>query len=123
MSSPRRPQWLSEECPAWCVAEHADEDHPHDRKHVSVARVVPVNELAGGGGPRAPDRSLPGRGRVEAAELVVCLHRRVGAADTWVYIGDGLDQRLEISADSCARLLPVVGSVMAEWRRPPSDAS
>lgn len=104
----RGPEWLTEECPRWCAVQHELQDHPSDRRHESAAVVVPVVELSGG----EPPPAGPGDVAV-AAELVVVLHRRVGASQTWVYVGDGVDQRLELTAESCVRLVGALGAVVA----------
>ena len=49
----------------------------------------------------APDRGL---------ELLIELSRIDDEPTTWVYIGDGTDQRLEISRESVARLVAVLSS-------------
>ena len=80
-----------DDCPPWCVAVHAPDDHPHDRKHVSRDVAVPVTTLDATG-----DLASAARDVVRGAELVVTLHRRVGSAETWVYLGDGFEQRVEV---------------------------
>ncbi|GHS88885.1 hypothetical protein AGMMS50218_13790 [Actinomycetota bacterium] len=98
-----RPAWQRDECPAWCVVVHADDDHPHDHKHVSASRAVPVVALAG-----STDGGGAGRDRDVADEMVVCLQRRDGGPDTWLYVGDGHDQRVEVTVESWLRLLLTV---------------
>lgn len=38
----KRLSWLIEPCPAWCRADHHDQDHPDDRFHQSPQILVPV---------------------------------------------------------------------------------
>lgn len=82
-------------CPPWCVASHAEEDEPHGRRHRTRARVIPVVLPAAGG---------PGHEVAESGEMVLEAHRRIGGQETWVYLGDGAGQRLEVSAESAARV-------------------
>ena len=49
----------------------------------------------------APDRGL---------DLLIELSRIGDEPTTWVYVGDGTDQRLEISRESVARLVAVLSS-------------
>jgi len=111
------------------VVRHEAGDHPDDRKHVSAAVTVPVVELAGrvrgtrvgGARPGRDGSDVRGPGEEEAltydvpraTELVVCVQRRDGAPDTWLYAGDGADQRLELDVAGWARLLPAVAGVLA----------
>lgn len=37
-----RPSWLTAPCPAWCVRQHAEDDHPEDRYHQSEPAIVPA---------------------------------------------------------------------------------
>jgi hypothetical protein len=78
-------------CPTWCVADHAVEDESRAR-HRSEIIDVPVV---------APDRAI---------DLMVELYRYGAEPTTWVYIGDGTDQRLELSRESVARLAAVLRS-------------
>lgn len=114
-----RPAWQVEECPAWCVVLHTTDDHESDRRHVSASLSVPVRELrpADAAPPVVgePDLSGPDDGpgdRTVATELAVCLQRRDGGPTTWVYVGDGTHQALELSADSWHRLLPALDRVL-----------
>ena len=78
-------------CPTWCVADHAAEDESRAR-HRSVTLDLPVV---------APDRGMG---------LMIELYRFGAEPTTWVYIGDGTDQRLELSRESVARLVEVLSS-------------
>lgn len=116
MSTSGRPRWLTEECPAWCVAAHAEDDHPHDRHHLGTPLALAGTALRTGatGSGRG---SEPGADRAEGVELVLQLHRRVGAAETWLYVGDGFEQRLELTAESAERLLPLLRQALDQSRR------
>lgn len=72
------PSWLNESCPRWCLREHGEDDHPEDREHRGDAVVISV--LASGADDVAVDDLL------RPTELVVQLHRRVGAVVEWVSI-------------------------------------
>lgn len=96
-----RPTWQQDDCPSWCVVAHHEDDHPDDRKHLSATRTVPVIELTADG--------QTGRDVPRAAELVVLMQRRDGVADTWLYVGDGSDQLLQMTPGSWRRL---IGSIL-----------
>jgi hypothetical protein len=99
-----RPAWQQDDCPAWCVVVHRDDDHPHDQKHISAVRAVPVVQLCATG-PNGADAR-------KAAELVVVLQRRDGTTDTWLYVGDGDTQSIEVSPDCWRRLLGQLNEVL-----------
>jgi hypothetical protein len=86
------------ECPAWCVADHrpvaeGGEDE-RTRRHRSAIVDLPAI---------APDGAL---------ELMIELHRVDGETTTWVYVGDGTDQRLELSVESAARLVAALATAI-----------
>ncbi|PJJ61923.1 DUF6907 domain-containing protein [Compostimonas suwonensis] len=87
-----RPAWQQTPCPPWCVQEHADADPPADRRHVGSGHPVPV-VLAPGG-----------RAVATSAELSMIVWRFDGSPETWVYLGDGTGQRIEVSLESARRL-------------------
>jgi hypothetical protein len=117
-----RPTWQVEPCPDWCVVLHAQDDDVRDRAHVSSSMSVASRQLLGGpGAPVSPfaerePSAAPGTpdalDRTAAAELAVCVHRRDGARTTWVYVGDGAVQHLELSAESWHRLMPALDRVL-----------
>lgn len=114
-----RPAWQVEACPAWCVVLHAEDDFESDRRHMSASLSVPARELraASAAPPGVGEADLPGPDdgagdRTVSTELAVCLQRRDGAPTTWVYVGDGTHQALELSADSWHRLLPALDRVL-----------
>jgi hypothetical protein len=120
------------------VVLHAEDDLEGDRRHMSTSLSVPARELRAvpavpvvpvvpevpevlpppGGGPAVPvalavpDPDEGPRDRVVATELAVCLQRRDGAPTTWVYVGDGTHQALELSTGSWRRLLPALDRVL-----------
>jgi hypothetical protein len=106
------PQWLTEPCPPWCVVLHEQCDHERDRRHVSSSLVVPVVELRGIGEPDPPEED-----QSVGEELALCLHRRVGSADTWLYVGDGSRQALELSPESWSRVVPALDRLVAAARQ------
>ena len=112
-----RPTWQVETCPDWCVVLHAEDDHEHDRVHMSDSMSLRVRQLLGRGGTVSPfaeaDAPAPAGSpealdRTAVADLAVTVHRRDGARTTWVYAGDGAVQSLELSSESWAHLLPAV---------------
>jgi hypothetical protein len=65
------------QCPPWCVADHAHEDEPGAALHRGTTHAVAaVLEGRGRGGPHSD-------------ELLVEVSRRHGEAAVWVYLGDG----------------------------------
>lgn len=105
------PPWLTEICPPWCVVMHEREDHPRDRQHMSAALSVPVTKLRGVG-----EHPPPEGDHVVAEDMAVVLHRRVGSDATWLYVGDGRHQGLELSVGSWERLVPALDRMVA-WSR------
>ncbi|HEY0188032.1 MAG TPA: hypothetical protein VGC67_11130 [Cellulomonas sp.] len=104
------PSWQIDPCPPWCVVAHAEDDHEHDRKHMSSWLTVPAVELepvrAGEGRPGAE------RERERPEEVALCLHRRDGRRTVWLYAGDGHRQALELTVESWARLVPAVDRLL-----------
>lgn len=115
-TSEGRPAWQVEPCPGWCVVLHASDDHERDRKHISAALSVPVRQLragkAGADGLFAEPEPGTGDEHTVSTDLAVCLHRRDGARTTWVYVGDGTDQLLELTLESVVRLMPALDRVL-----------
>lgn len=91
-------------CPRWCTGDHG-EGHDHDRKHMSAAVVLPVVQLV---------RGEPGRDLPRASEVAVVVHRRERSEQTWLYVGDGTDQQLELTPESWRRLVARLGEVLGE---------
>ena len=88
-------------CPPWCVADHRGELEGGAVRHRGP--TVSLGVLL-----RHPDAT-------EApAELLVEVHRSEGDETTWVYVGDGTDQRLELSVESAARLSRVLAAFSPE---------
>jgi len=79
------------ECPEWCVARHEVEDENGVMRHRSVVLELGVIE-----------RTESSTG--EATDLVIEMYRLEGESATWVYVGDGFDQYLELSLESVVRL-------------------
>ncbi|WP_282946337.1 DUF6907 domain-containing protein [Cellulomonas endometrii] len=114
-TSDDRPHWQREHCPPWCVVLHGQDDHERDRKHVSASLSVPVHQLLAEVGPAVSPFAEPevtevpgGVERTAQVDLAVALHRRDGAATTWLYVGDGAEQSLELTVESWARLVPAL---------------
>ncbi|MGV8885347.1 MAG: DUF6907 domain-containing protein [Microbacteriaceae bacterium] len=90
-------------CPRWCVADHAREDEAGEVRHRGVTEVLTVALRQAHG--RRFDRGAP------VTELLIELHQTVGDNTVWLYIGDGADQRLELSRESAAQLALVLSRV------------
>jgi hypothetical protein len=88
------------------VVLHGPHDDEGDRRHVSASLAVPARQLRTGG-----DAGPPLFGEPDPDDAV-CLHRRVGAPTTWVYVGDGAEQALELTVDSWRRLVPALDRVL-----------
>lgn len=98
-----RPSWLLEECPPWCVAEHAEEDHPDDRQHHGVIVTVPVvlRQQA------LRDGCL--MSSELASEFDVVRFQLVGSVMRWLFVGDD-EHQLELSEESALRLTGAIGA-------------
>lgn len=82
-------------CPPWCVAVHDVEDEGALSRHrshiVDVAAVQPAG----------------------ATTLLLEVHRTEGEPTTWVYVGDGERQYLELSIESAVRVAAALERVGA----------
>lgn len=96
------------DCPVWCIADHAIEDEGRDRRH------------------RSPTASLPGvrrgvDGAAQSVELLVEVHD--DGTGTWVYLGDGVADGVDLTAGSAERLaLTVLSTLEAAGLPQPSVA-
>lgn len=106
-----RTGWQREDCPMWCVVTHSESDHPHDRKHVSAQMVCGVVALR-----EAPDSDAAGTDRDQwyPTEIVIVLQRRDGTAMTGVYVGDGFDQRIEMTLADARRLTALLTTTLGK---------
>ena len=88
-------------CPPWCVADHRGELEGGAVRHrgPTVALGVLLRH--------------PEHGAVPA-ELLIEVHRSEGDATTWLYLGDGTDQRLELSIESTALLAQALAAITPE---------
>jgi hypothetical protein len=73
-------------CPPWCVADHAVDDDFVARHRSRIHDLAVI----------APDRGF---------DLMIEFSRLGDEPSTWVYLGDGTDQRLELSLESVRRLV------------------
>lgn len=88
------------QCPPWCVADHATEDEPGAVRHRGATHAVAaVLEGRGSDGPHAD-------------ELLVEVSRRHGEAAVWVYLGDGWTG-FSLSLESATRLSGALTSALA----------
>lgn len=89
-------------CPSWCVADH--DDAPASAAHVGRGRPVPVLQ-------RQPRWDAG----FDAALGEVVVVRGQDEHGSWVYVGDGATQWLEMSVESWRRVIDVVEGTI---RRP-----
>jgi hypothetical protein len=102
---------------------HEQDDHERDRKHVSASLSVPVRQLLAEVGRAASPFAEPevttvpgGVERTAQVDLAVVLHRRDGEPTTWLYVGDGAEQLLELTVESWARLAPALDRALERAR-------
>lgn len=88
-------------CPSWCVADHRGELEGGAVRHRGSTAALGVLL-------RHPD------GTPLSAELLIEVHRSEGEQVTWVYIGDGTDQRLELSIENTAVLAQALAALTPE---------
>lgn len=84
------------DCPGWCIANHRSDE----RAHRSEALVV--SAIQAGADPEA-GRLAPDLGT--GAELTMELRQERDGVIAWVYLGDGTNQYLDLSAESFHRVL------------------
>ena len=99
--------WQVDRCPPWCIGGHGERDHPDDRVHRSLGVTVPAVVRR----PILTPTSLDFD--VASAEIEVGLARLDGDTHTWVYIGSGPGESIEISAESAAELVRVLSNELA----------
>ena len=101
-----RPSWQVDACPAWCVVDHGEHDHPDDRVHRSAALSVPVVARRTGFDGARILRSA------EATEFDVALSRVDGDWQSWLYVGSGPAMAVEVSAESGQALVRAIAAVL-----------
>lgn len=104
------PSWQIDPCPAWCAGGHRENDHPDDRRHRSAATAVPV---------MVRRTTVEGDSLIHAAEpseFEVGLSRMDGDAETWLYLGDGPGDSVEVAAESAGPLLEAAAAALAGLR-------
>lgn len=101
-----RPAWQQSPCPAWCSGGHDDADHPDDRVHRSSSTSVPVisRRLIG----VDPTEYVQG-----ISDYEVGLVRRDGESMTWLFIGSGPEEYVEVSLESGHGLWEAVRRVVS----------
>ncbi|WP_416779404.1 DUF6907 domain-containing protein [Microbacterium lacticum] len=109
----KRLSWLTEPCPAWCRADHHDQDHPDDRFHQSRQILVPVVV------PKrvtVEDVSASSDHAVEPDEMAVLALLPVGQiSQAWVAVV-GERQFIEVTLESAVRLHAALGEILDELR-------
>jgi len=89
-------------CPWWCVVHHEPGERPADRLHECSGLVVPVI---------ARPRSAPPATVGEVREFVVIVSRKGDRAPTWIYVGDGEEQWLEVDVHTMSQVADVLREV------------
>lgn len=100
--SSSKPSWQRDDCPAWCVSEHREDDLPDDRFHDSAATRVPAV---------VPDVNKP-LNPAHPVELHVVTSRRCETDEDWVFIGqpDLVRRGFSLSRESAQRLAAAVAA-------------
>lgn len=99
-------------CPRWCVAEHAEDEHPDDRRHGGdVVERALVERVLDFGGPAGAARWTE---RAEMAQLG--LMRRFDDIDAWVRVEIGDARRLELDVASAERLAEAILALVVRAR-------
>lgn len=83
-------------CPAWCVSLHDDSDQWHRDAGAQFAVIA-----------------LDVSSRPSPLELLMLLHQGADDPTAWIYLGDGTEQRLELSLESLVRVLAGVSDRLA----------
>jgi len=86
-------------CPRWCVADHTAEDECGDIRHRGATTTVPVVARA--------------RAGPVSTELLLELSSDDRDATAWLYLGDGTDQRLEVTLESAGLLAAALTRALA----------
>ena len=96
-------------CPPWCAADHSAEDDAHSPvRHRSETVVVPGIAIGGGA-----------RRTVESIEILIEVHTEEGDPVVGVYIGDGKQGGLDITAETAERLVRRLGDALRLVSRRP----
>jgi len=107
MDAPR-PSWQHSPCPPWCQGGHREDDLCGDRVHRSAG----VEETL------QARRTHIVRGALEVAtgpeEFTAGLARSEGEDTTWLYVGAGAGQQIEIALDDLPRLREIVARALGE---------
>lgn len=77
---------ITENCPPWCVADHPEPGEAHRSSGSTVPVVAWVRSVA------------------RAEDLVLEVRQSDDDPTPWCYLGDGMDQHLELSLESARRL-------------------
>lgn len=111
-----RPTWQRDECPPWCDGDHREQDHEEDHAHRSTRASIAA--IARTVARSASDLPVDG---AEAVDLEVAVWQRDGSHQTWVYIGSGPSQCIEISVSSARRVMSALSALLGPPAVPPED--
>lgn len=101
-----RPTWQVDDCPPWCAGRHLENDHPDDRVHRSAGTTVPVIARRQYLGDEWVEYS------VQDVDFEVGASRVDGESATWIYVGSGPAQSIEVTPDGASRLLREAGAAL-----------
>jgi len=107
MDTPQ-PSWQRSPCPGWCPGGHREEDLRGDRVHRSTGEAEPIRARR----VRVVDgefEELTGSEEFEAGLSVVD-----GGDTTWLYIGAGGGQQMEIDLRDLPRLRALIARTVGE---------
>lgn len=101
-----RPSWQHDDCPAWCDGGHRENDQSDDWVHHSAGITIPVitRELS------IVNRQL--HTAIEASTFELGLTHLDGQSETWLYLGDGTGQHINVSLESARRIEHVLRRVL-----------
>ena len=116
-----RPSWQRTPCPDWCRGGHEEGEPLGDRMHRSAG----IEEDVRARRVLVADGALVVESGVE--EFVVGLARADGEATTWLYVGSGVGQQIDVDLRDVPRLVGLIERMRstgdAEDRlRPPPQA-
>ncbi|MFS3128026.1 DUF6907 domain-containing protein [Nocardioides sp. Bht2] len=98
MTTTSRPTWQHDDCPTWCISEHAEHDTVADRVHDSSGSYLTVV---------AED---PVQHTEDEVLVFLATFRKVGSTEDWIHLStpDDGQMSLTLSLESAARLSRVL---------------
>ncbi len=109
------PTWQRTPCPDWCAGGHEEQDLPEDRVHRSVGFSVPTISR------RVVDGDAL-RHATGIHEYEIGLSRDDGGSETWLYLGAGPEEYLEIGVAGARALVEALDAALDAADTEPSSA-